>query len=233
MAQQDSIGQEIHEILNSLRARCEHRKRAGLRFIARPEALETDSGRTSAAEPDKEGCLIALQNEIGPCQRCGLHAGRTHIVFGEGNPDAGLMFVGEAPGRDEDLSGHPFVGRAGQLLTRIIQAINLERRDVYIANIIKCRPPDNRDPEPEEIQTCFPFLERQIDIIRPKVICALGRIAAQVLLDTRAGITGLRGRFYERNGIKIMPTYHPSYLLRNEGRKKETWIDMQMVQKEL
>jgi len=141
--------------------------------------------------------------------------------------------VGEAPGADEDIQGHPFVGKAGQLLTRIVAAINLKRSDVYIANVIKCRPPSNRDPEEEEIRTCIPFLKKQLEVIRPRIICTLGRIAAQALLETDRGITKLRGEFHHYGDVKVMPTYHPSYLLRNQEKKKETWVDMQLVQKEL
>jgi len=177
--------------------------------------------------------LQAVRAALGECTRCKLHQGRRTIVFGEGNPHAALVFVGEAPGADEDEQGRPFVGKAGQLLTRIIQAIGLQRSDVYIANILKCRPPGNRDPEDDEISTCIPFLRGQLAAIRPRVICALGRFAARALLDTDQGITHLRGRFHRFGDILVMPTYHPSYLLRNESKKRETWIDMQMVQKEL
>lgn len=178
--------------------------------------------------------LEAVREELGDCKRCKLYKGRTNIVFGVGSPKADIVFVGEGPGRDEDLQGEPFVGRAGQLLTRIVEAMGLKRQDVYICNVVKCRPPENRDPEPDEISACRPFLEKQLDVIKPKVIVALGNIAIQTLLNTPARITELRGRFYwYREGIKVMPTYHPSYLLRNEGKKRETWEDMQMVMKEL
>jgi len=178
--------------------------------------------------------LESVRKELGDCKRCKLHKGRTNIVFGVGNPKADIVFVGEGPGRDEDLQGEPFVGRAGQLLTKIIEAMGLRRQDVYICNVVKCRPPENRNPEPDEITACRPFLEKQLDVIKPKVIVALGNIALQTLLNTPAGITDKRGRFYwYREGIKVMPTYHPSYLLRNEGKKAETWEDIQMVMKEL
>lgn len=178
--------------------------------------------------------LEAVREELGDCKRCKLHKGRTNIVFGVGSPKADIVFVGEGPGRDEDLQGEPFVGRAGQLLTRIVEAMGLKRQDVYICNVVKCRPPENRDPESDEISACRPFLEKQLYVIKPKVIVALGNIAIQTLLNTPARITELRGRFYwYREGIKVMPTYHPSYLLRNEGKKTETWEDMQMVMKEL
>jgi DNA polymerase len=174
--------------------------------------------------------LAAVRADIGDCTRCKLHTlGRTQIVFGVGNPDADLMFVGEAPGRDEDQQGFPFVGRAGQLLTKIIEAIALKRDDVYIANVIKCRPPENRNPEPDEVATCEPFLFRQIDIIKPKVIVALGKFGAQTLLRTLDPISRLRGRVFDYRGAKLIPTFHPAYLLRNPSSKREVWEDMKLV----
>src|SRR5262245_9398853 len=174
--------------------------------------------------------LVAVRTEIGDCTRCKLHAqGRTQIVFGVGNPDADLMFVGEAPGGDEDIQGIPFVGRAGQLLTRIIDAIGLKRDEVYIANVIKCRPPGNRNPEPDEVAMCEPFLFKQIDIIKPKVIVALGKFGAQTLLRTLDPISRLRGRVYDYRGAKLIPTFHPAYLLRNPASKREVWEDMKRV----
>ncbi len=174
--------------------------------------------------------LAAVRLDIGDCTRCKLHAlGRTQIVFGVGNPEADLMFVGEAPGADEDVQGIPFVGRAGQLLTRIIEAIDLKREDVYIANVIKCRPPGNRNPETDEVETCEPFLFRQIDIIKPKVIVALGKFAAQALLRTLDPISRLRGRVFTYRGAKLVPTFHPAYLLRNPASKREVWEDMKLV----
>jgi len=176
--------------------------------------------------------LIAVRTEIGDCTRCKLHAqGRRQIVFGVGNPNADLMFVGEAPGADEDAQGIPFVGRAGQLLTKIIEAIDLQRQDVYIANVIKCRPPGNRNPEQDEVETCEPFLFQQIDIIKPKVIVALGTFAARALLRTLDPISRLRGRVYEYRGAKLIPTFHPAYLLRSPASKRETWEDMKLVRK--
>jgi uracil-DNA glycosylase len=176
--------------------------------------------------------LIAVRTELGDCTRCKLHAqGRRQIVFGVGNPNADLMFVGEAPGADEDAQGIPFVGRAGQLLTKIIEAIDLKREDVYIANVIKCRPPGNRNPEQDEVETCEPFLFQQIDIIRPKVIVALGTFAARALLRTLDPISRLRGRVYEYRGAKLIPTFHPAYLLRSPASKRETWEDMKLVRK--
>lgn len=189
-----------------------------------PEALSAGQDASSAA-------LVALRAEIGDCTRCVLHTlGRRQVVFGAGNPDADLMFVGEAPGADEDIQGVPFVGRAGQLLTKIIEAINLRREDVYIANVIKCRPPGNRNPDPIEVETCSPFLLRQIQTIRPRVIVALGTFAAQTLLGTDTPISRLRGRAHDfRDGIKLMPTFHPAYVLRSPDRKREVWEDMKIV----
>jgi DNA polymerase len=175
--------------------------------------------------------LAAIKADIGDdCRRCKLHTlGRKQIVFGVGNPHADLMFVGEAPGADEDQQGIPFVGRAGQLLTKIIEAIGLTRDDVYIANVIKCRPPQNRNPEPDEVETCEPFLFRQIDVIKPKVIIALGKFGAQTLLRTDAPISRLRGQVHDFRGAKLIPTFHPAYLLRNPSSKREVWEDMKMA----
>lgn len=173
--------------------------------------------------------LAAVQEELGPCTRCALHRTRTHLVFGVGNPRADLMFVGEAPGRDEDRQGVPFVGRAGQLLTRIIEAIDLRRDDVYIANVIKCRPPNNRNPAPDEVATCEPFLFGQIDAIRPTVIVALGTFAIRTLLRTDEPISRLRGRVFDYRGARLVPTFHPAYLLRSPDKKRDVWEDMKRV----
>jgi len=173
-----------------------------------------------------------IRADLGDCQRCKLALGRNHIVFGDGDPKAKLVFIGEGPGFEEDRKGQPFVGAAGQLLTRIIGAIKLSRNQVYICNIIKCRPPKNRNPESDEIKTCFPFLERQIAAIEPDVIIALGTFAAQTLLETPIPISKLRGRFHEYKGIKLVPTYHPAYLLRNPEKKRDVWEDMKMLMKE-
>jgi len=174
--------------------------------------------------------LVAIREDIGDCTRCKLHTlGRKQIVFGVGNPEADLMFVGEAPGADEDEQGIPFIGRAGQLLTKIIEAIDLKREDVYIANIIKCRPPQNRNPEPDEVATCEPFLFRQIEAIKPKIIVALGKYAAQTLLKTDAPISRLRGQLFDYRGATLIPTFHPAYLLRNPSSKREVWEDMKLV----
>jgi uracil-DNA glycosylase family 4 len=175
--------------------------------------------------------LQALRDDLGAdCSRCKLHTlGRTQVVFGVGNPNADLMFVGEAPGADEDIQGEPFVGRAGQLLTKIIEAIGLRREDVYIANVIKCRPPGNRNPEPDEVEQCEPFLFRQIDTVKPKVVVALGKFAAQCLLRTTDPITRIRGREFKYRDAILMPTYHPAYLLRTPSAKREVWEDMKRV----
>ncbi|MFI5365923.1 MAG: uracil-DNA glycosylase family protein [Candidatus Binatia bacterium] len=180
------------------------------------------------------GTLADLRTEIGDCRRCKLWPGRTHIVFGVGNPQAQLMFVGEGPGRDEDLQGEPFVGRAGQLLTEIItKGMKLRREDVYIANVVKCRPPENRNPEPDEIAACQPFLLRQVELVQPKVLVALGTFAAQTLLGLRVPISRLRGHWYDYHGIKLMPTLHPAYLLRNPNDKRLVWEDIKLVLREL
>jgi len=174
-----------------------------------------------------------LQRIATACTKCRLAKTRTQVVYGVGNPKADLMFIGEAPGRDEDLQGKPFVGRAGALLTDIIKAMKLTRDDVYIANVIKCRPPENRNPEPDELDACRPFIRRQIDMIQPKVIVTLGRFALQSLLEKAFSISAVRGTWLDYNGIKVMPTYHPAYLLRNPSAKKEVWQDMKKVMTEL
>jgi DNA polymerase len=177
--------------------------------------------------------LRAIQEEIGDCQRCKLSRGRNSIVFGVGNPEAAVVFVGEAPGQEEDLRGEPFVGPAGQLLDRMIVAMGLSRPEVYIANIVKCRPPANRNPEPDEIAACEPFLVKQLGAIRPRMIVCLGKFAAQTLLCKDAPISAMRGRFHQYQGIPLMPTFHPAFLLRNPEAKREVWNDLQLVMKEL
>jgi len=177
--------------------------------------------------------LDELQASLTDCQRCGLSAGRQNIVFGVGNPQAELVLVGEAPGREEDIKGFPFVGEAGRLLDKILFAMHLTRRDVYICNVIKCRPPSNRDPLPEEIATCEPFLKKQLAAIKPQIIVALGRFAAQTLLQTKVPVGKLRGNWHEYQGIPLMPTFHPAYLLRNPAGKREVWEDMKQVMSKL
>ena len=198
------------------------RQRAGgpERSVLTPPAAPAPAGET----------LTVIRTDLGDCTRCKLYGlGRRQIVFGVGNQNADLMFVGEAPGADEDIQGEPFVGRAGQLLTKIIEAIGLRREDVYIANVLKCRPPNNRNPEPDEVEQCEPFLFRQIDTIKPKVIVALGKFAAQSLLQTADPITRLRGREYTFRDAILMPTYHPAYLLRAPSAKRDVWEDMKRV----
>ncbi len=177
--------------------------------------------------------MAQLQEQIKNCQNCKLSSLRTNIVFGEGNLNAELFFVGEAPGENEDLQGKPFVGKAGILLTKIINAMNLSREEVYIGNIIKCRPPKNRDPENDEIDACINIILAQIDIIKPKIICTLGRVSSKTLLATDEKISKLRGKFYDFRGIKLMPTFHPAHLLHHPESKKPVWEDMQMIMKEL
>jgi DNA polymerase len=217
-----------------VRRQSEWRKRADSpdRGGANPSSLDAarDDPQPAHVFSSRAEALAAVRKDLGECTRCKLHTlGRRQIVFGVGNPEAELMFVGEAPGADEDIQGEPFVGRAGQLLTRIIEAIGLGRDDVYIANVIKCRPPSNRNPEPDEVAQCEPFLFRQIDTIKPKVIVALGKFAAQSLLKTTDPITRLRGREYRYRDAVLIPTYHPAYLLRTPSAKRDVWEDMKKV----
>lgn len=191
-----------------------------------PASIARMDDRESTSDP-----LTILSQEACNCQKCGLAQTRTSVVFGSGRTDADLMFVGEAPGADEDRQGLPFVGAAGQLLTRMIEAMGLTREDVYIANIIKCRPPNNRDPKPEELAACQPYLAQQIDLIAPVVICTLGRFAAQTLLQTTESMGRLRGKIFDYQGAKLIPTYHPAALLRNAQWKRPTWEDLKLVRK--
>lgn len=235
----------LSEIVSQYADYLRFRKSIGLDFICRnpsaltaPESYAMDRGSAHAskeAQPSPEtqsGSIEDVFRKIGDCKRCGLHRARTRLVFGAGNPNARLVLVGEGPGQEEDLQGEPFVGAAGQLLNRIIAAINLKREDVYICNVVKCRPPANRTPERDEIESCKPFLLQQLEIIKPKLICTLGSVAAQALLGISKPLSTLRGRFYDFKGAKLMPTYHPAYLLRNPSKKRDVWIDMQMVQQE-
>lgn len=200
--------------------------------------FQANMGFTEMALPQADGSnepeslLDAIRADLGDCTRCPLHEKRLNIVFGEGNPHARLMFIGEGPGADEDRQGRPFVGKAGQLLTRMIKAMNLDRSEVYIANVVKCRPPGNRTPHRQEMDTCFPFLEAQIAAINPSAIVALGKTAASALLTSDEPISRMRGRFHDRKGIPLMPTYHPSFLLREESERKykaEAWADLKEV----
>lgn len=251
---------EIRELLQELRDSLEIQKELGVdripstREIAEPSdeiniksETVTDSQLTQKKDQKKEPAyqpdlaesgeketLEEIRHDLGECTRCKLHEGRTNIVFGEGNPQARIVFVGEGPGRDEDQQGRPFVGRAGKLLTRIINAMGLKRSDVYICNVVKCRPPNNRNPEPDEVAACEPFLLRQIRSIQPEVIICLGSVATSLLLKTKNVRMGnLRGQFHQYGNSKLMITYHPAALLRNPNFKKPVWEDMKIVMKEL
>jgi DNA polymerase len=243
-----SYAEELLLLTSSLRRHLQRGAQVGAR-VARDNRSEgkaspgksAGSSAGSSAELFSPGApsLVAsnleeLRAAIGDCRRCKLCSGRTHLVFGVGNPRAKLMFVGEGPGRDEDLQGEPFVGRAGQLLTDIItKGIGLRREDVYIANVVKCRPPDNRNPEPDEVVACEPFLKKQIELISPEIIVGLGKFAVQTLLQSKMPITKLRGNWHTYQGIKLMPTFHPAYLLRNPADKKLVWEDIKKVIKEM
>lgn len=191
--------------------------------------VQPSASGVPALAPGSMSDLPTLQKFIAGCPRCKLSKGRTNIVFGQGNPKAELMFVGEAPGRDEDEQGLAFVGRAGQLLTKVIEAIGRKREDVFIANVIKCRPPNNRNPEQDEVAACRPFLEEQIRLISPRVVVVLGTFAAQVILETDEPIGRLRGHWRTARGVRVMPTFHPAFLLRSPERKKDVWEDMKLV----
>ena len=221
----DRTLEDIHRSLQGLAARG-HRG-----FDCTAQSLEKIESWGQGVE-EFQDTLETVRLDLGECQRCQLAGGRNTIVFGDGNPNAKLVFVGEGPGFEEDQQGLPFVGPAGQLLTRIIDAIKLNRNQVYICNVIKCRPPGNRNPQPDEINSCFPFLERQIAAIKPDFIVALGAFAAQTLLGSGMPISRLRGRFHDYKGIKVLPTYHPAYLLRNPDKKRDVWEDMKLLMKE-
>ena len=241
----DSEAEELAAVAVALRRHLQQRRRAGISLVSREVAAKRSAepagnvGLLTGVENDlfadvnpayEARSLEELRAAIGDCRRCKLCAGRTNLVFGVGNPSARLMFVGEGPGRDEDLQGEPFVGRAGQLLTDIIaKGMGLKREDVYIANVVKCRPPDNRNPEPDEVGSCEPFLKKQIELIRPEIIVALGKFAVQTLLQSKVPITKLRGQWHSYHGIKLMPTFHPAYLLRNPGDKRLVWEDIKKV----
>ncbi|WP_419655580.1 phage SPO1 DNA polymerase-related protein [Desulfosarcina variabilis str. Montpellier] len=208
-------------------------RNADRQVVARPESDRPAAKHPAVEPPAAPETLDDIRAELGDCTRCPLCKTRTHIVFGEGAADARLVFVGEGPGFEEDQCGRPFVGAAGQLLTKIIAAMKLSRETVYIANIVKCRPPDNRNPEPGEIHQCLPFLKRQLAAINPTVICALGSVPARTLLDTQTSISRLRGRFHAFMDIPLMPTFHPAYLLRNPQRKRDVWNDVQQIMRRL
>ncbi len=220
MPTQEDTHRELVRIVAQVKAHLKFQKGLGINTLL--------SRRKTVSPLTLEG----IKRELGDCTRCQLHKGRKSVVFGDGNPHARLVFVGEAPGREEDLQGKPFVGQAGELLTRIIQAIDLTREEVYITNIVKCRPPQNRDPEPDEIKTCLPFLIKQLETIGPKIICALGTFAAQTLLETTERISALRGHFHPYHNARLMPTYHPAFLLRNPRFKKDVWEDMKAIREE-
>jgi len=242
LTQADTPREALHKMIVSLRTRLqldmELNRAIPASFLKKGDPVKkahvpaSEWPRVKSA--DRPGqTLPDVRDALGDCRRCLLCETRTNLVFGEGNVSAGLVFVGEAPGADEDSQGRPFVGKAGQLLTRIIVAMGLQRQDVYICNILKCRPPENRNPKPEEIAACEPFLIRQLQAIRPKMICALGTFSAHTLLKTDVPISLLRGRFHSYQGIPLMPTYHPAYLLRNPAAKKQVWEDVQKIMKAL
>lgn len=203
------------------------------RRVDESTSLQEEEPSTTRPLDDSSTAFELLRAQALVCTKCRLAGGRKTVVFGVGNPNADLMFIGEAPGRDEDERGEPFVGRAGQLLTDIIKAMKLTRDDVYIANVIKCRPPENRNPEPDELDACRPYIRRQVELIQPKVIVTLGRFGLQSLTEKGYGISAVRGTWLEYNGIKLMPTYHPAYLLRTPAAKKDVWADMKKVMAEL
>ena len=221
-------------ILKRVADHLEMLEKSGVDFILQTSSAKIQSEPALASSQNrelspKEG-LLDLRTSVLKCTQCSeLADKRTNVVFGSGNARAQLVFVGEAPGHDEDLEGLPFVGRAGQLLTKIIESIGLRRQDVFICNVLKCRPPGNRNPLPDEISNCAPYLAKQLDLIRPKVICALGTFAAQTLLKTMSPISALRGKFYDFRGAKLICTFHPAYLLRNPEEKKKVWEDMKMI----
>lgn len=223
---------EFQDILKKIETFLESEKEAGIKEYHLPGWRKGASrvlGSQSASPKNPKKALEELRNRVLGCKGCQLYKARKNLVFGEGNVRAKLFFVGEAPGVEEDLKGAPFVGRAGQLLTKIIEAIGLKRGEVYIGNILKCRPPNNRDPSLQEIEACEHWLLEQLEIVKPKVICALGKFAAQTLLKTKEPITTLRGRFHDYHGIKLMSTFHPAYLLRNPVDKRAVWEDMKKV----
>jgi uracil-DNA glycosylase family 4 len=219
---------DLYHIVQAIKSRLTLLKESGFTYIINDQGKDKNMDNLSS-NYDTPVLLEEVRTILGDCYRCKLSQNRQSIVFGAGNTNADILFIGEAPGADEDIQGLPFVGRAGQLLTKMIEAMGLLRDDVYIANIIKCRPPNNRAPEPDEITSCKPFLEMQIDVIKPKVIVGLGRYACQSLLETDIPMSKIRGDWREYKGIKFMPTFHPAYLLRNPPAKKEVWEDLKKV----
>ena len=223
---------DIRTTLASARSQLEYLSDLGVENLCKNAAggeLTQDINTTASLEET----LDAIRQDLGDCQRCGLGASRKKLVYGVGNPSARLVLVGEAPGREEDQKGEPFVGEAGRLLDKILQAMGLQRADVYICNVLKCRPPDNRDPQPEEVATCEAFLVRQIAAIKPQVIVGLGRFAVQSLMQSKVPISRIRGEWQSYHGIPLMPTYHPAYLLRNPEGKRDVWEDMKEVMRRL
>ncbi len=230
---------ELTKIIKAIKNYMKMEEESGMKETSLKGLIAPAKGgdiRTSQSEvlyEDRTSALTELEQQVKVCHECDLYKTRRNIVFGEGNPNAALLFIGEAPGLEEDIQGKPFVGRAGQLLTKIIKAIEMRREDVYIANCLKCRPPKNRTPYPSEIVACRNYLIQQVNIIKPKVICCLGRPAAQTLLMNDSPISKMRGKFYDYHGIRVMPTFHPAYLLRNPAEKRLVWEDMKKVRDEL
>src|SRR5947209_964530 len=220
----------MRELVDEVRAWLAWAQESGLQNLA-PQARRADPAKVETVT--RLPVLEAVRTELGECTLCKLHKGRHTIVFGVGSPEARLMFVGEAPGEDEDLKGETFVGKAGQLLTKMIEAMGLRREDVYICNTVKCRPPNNRNPEPDELAACEPFLKAQLAAVKPEVIVTLGKFAAQALLRDDTAISRLRGTWREYEGIPLMPTFHPAYLLRSPGEKGKVWDDLKQVMKKL
>jgi uracil-DNA glycosylase family 4 len=229
------LARGIAEVAVAMRERMEVLHKSKIHHLPKPKkarskaAVESIETLLTSPQTPKLRLLSLQQDTIGDCTRCKLCSGRNKVVFGVGNPEAELVFVGEAPGADEDMQGEPFVGRAGKLLTKMIEAMGYTREQVYICNVVKCRPPENRDPEPDEVEACEPFLKAQLAIIKPKVIVALGRYACQCLIRTTEPMGKIRGKWTSYEGISLMPTFHPAYLLRSPSKKREVWEDLQLV----
>jgi len=229
----DKLAKEIRDALGAARSQFEYLSDLGFKEQSFDRSMVSEVPATFKSSEELAETLEAVRKEMGDCQRCGLAATRTNTVYGVGNPNARLVFVGEAPGRDEDLKGEPFVGEAGRLLDKILHAMGMQRDEVYICNVLKCRPPNNRDPLPEEVAVCEAFLVRQIVAIKPQVIVGLGRFAVQSLLKIKTPISRIRGEWQSYQGIPMMPTYHPAYLLRNPEGKRDVWEDMKDVLRRL